>query len=94
MAGGGNSAYELVQASQALQAVQALQQLDRGGPAADLEPLTQDPALLNSMDLSSTVPIALDGSFPTTHHQAALLSGYKDGLAAAAAAAAGQVLQT
>eukprot|EP00094_Tigriopus_californicus_P009181 TCALIF_08851-PA protein Name:"Similar to Ankrd17 Ankyrin repeat domain-containing protein 17 (Mus musculus)" AED:0.38 eAED:0.38 QI:0/0.53/0.37/0.75/1/1/16/0/2553 len=85
-----DAAYEYVQAPQANQAVQALYQLEgpKGmvvPPSAEIEPLTQDPALLSSLDTSriesqiaglKNINISLDRDNPA-------LLDYKDGLHAA-----------
>lgn len=78
--GNTSSAYELLQASQALQAAQALQQLDS---SADIEPLTQDPTLLTTMD-AGQLATAMQNCTMLDVNSQALVSGYKDGLQAAA----------
>jgi hypothetical protein len=69
------AAYELVQATQ------ALHQLDSS--VADIEPLTQDPTLLTTMD-PLQLAAAMQNCTMLDVSSQALISGYKDGLQAAA----------
>ena len=95
-----NAAYELVQASQALQAVQALQQqhLDTSSASpsnqgstspgsGDVEPLTQDPALLTSLDPVHLAAAVQNCPLPLDANCQAILNGYKEGMQAGQALA-------
>jgi hypothetical protein len=93
-----NAAYELVQASQALQAVQALQQqhldpssatspTNEGMIAGDLEPLTQDPTLLTSLDPAHLAAAVQNCPLPLDANCQAILNGYKEGMQAGQALA-------
>lgn len=92
-----NAAYELVQASQALQAVQALQQqhLDPSSPTnssgqgipGDVEPLTQDPTLLTSLDPAHLAAAVQNCPLPLDANCQAILNGYKEGMQAGQALA-------
>ena len=97
-----NAAYELVQASQALQAVQALQQqhLDPSsatsptnqatgcqGVPGDVEPLTQDPTLLTSLDPAHLAAAVQNCPLPLDANCQAILNGYKEGMQAGQALA-------